>query len=462
MSSTGPTPSSPNPTAATTAAGHPGSRGTNRHAGGNDLFAQLMLLLGSAQDAPGNALAGPSADSDLPRGTGNAAPMADTGSETPADNPLAALMAWPSAAHALATGDLSRAAEGTDSADPARIGRRLAMEAGRDGQSAAMADGVDARTRNGDLSLPSGLQRLEHPEQLDPDTLLAMGRPATGGGAESEASITAPRATGARGAAGHPLVVGGAGGAGHRVQVLRSSDASQNPAMAARSTVLLDERFARLQRQATAAEPGTDAPTDTPAAAAGGWTGIAADRAVSPAVGEVATRPEAGAVGEASGADSGDHAGHSHRDSGADAHETPPGQATDDATPGTWGAQQLRHANLRVGEAGEQAIDIQLNMSGQALQVDFRTDDAQTRAQLAQEAGSLGDLLQRSGIELGGVSVGAQGHPSGHAGQTPDNPPRPPAGRAPAQQAGAQDPAPAAVPPPRPRTDGTRPLDLFI
>ena len=66
----------------------------------------------------------------------------------------------------------------------------------------------------------------------------------------------------------------------------------------------------------------------------------------------------------------------------------------DDNASGGWGAQHLRHASVRLGEPGEQAIDIQLSMAGQEVRVEFRTDDAQTRASLAQDGGAaLGELL---------------------------------------------------------------------
>ncbi|HEY9095743.1 MAG TPA: flagellar hook-length control protein FliK, partial [Hydrogenophaga sp.] len=77
--------------------------------------------------------------------------------------------------------------------------------------------------------------------------------------------------------------------------------------------------------------------------------------------------------------------------------------------------QQLRHANVRVGEGTDEAIDIRLSLEGDAVNVDFRTDNAEVRAGLQHNAGgALSDLMQRGGVQLGGVSVGAQSQQSGN------------------------------------------------
>jgi flagellar hook-length control protein FliK len=81
---------------------------------------------------------------------------------------------------------------------------------------------------------------------------------------------------------------------------------------------------------------------------------------------------------------------------------------------------QLRYANVRVGGGTEEAIDIRLSLEGDAVNVNFRTDNAEVRAGLQHNAGGpLSDLMQRSGLQLGGVSVGAQSQqPSGQSGQS--------------------------------------------
>ena len=64
--------------------------------------------------------------------------------------------------------------------------------------------------------------------------------------------------------------------------------------------------------------------------------------------------------------------------------------AAEEPTVTHWGTQHLRHASLRVdGEAGEQAIDIQLSMKGQEVQVAFKTDSAEARASLRENAGRI-------------------------------------------------------------------------
>lgn len=139
-----------------------------------------------------------------------------------------------------------------------------------------------------------------------------------------------------------------------------------------------------------------------------------------------------GAIGAAGQASSGQHsaAGQDHQEAlptGAMAPEAAEADAPDDAfsldaalapSEDPEGAEfmnphQLRHASVRVGEGTDEAIDIRLSLEGDAVHVDFRTDNAEVRAGLQHNAGgSLSDLMQRGGIQLGGVSVGAQSHSS--------------------------------------------------
>ena len=83
------------------------------------------------------------------------------------------------------------------------------------------------------------------------------------------------------------------------------------------------------------------------------------------------------------------------------------------------GLHQLRHASVRIGEGTDEAIDIRLALEGDTVNVNFRTDNAEVRAGLQHNAGgSLADMLQRSGLQLSGVSVDAQSpHPGGQSGQ---------------------------------------------
>ena len=130
-----------------------------------------------------------------------------------------------------------------------------------------------------------------------------------------------------------------------------------------------------------------------------------------------------------------------------------------------WSSQQLRHAHLRLGEGGLDSLDIRLSMQGQDLSVDFRSDNADIRQSLAQQANqSLASLLERSGIALADVSVGAQQRQPGDPGAG-DNPgQRPGSTQSGRGQGGAEAAAPAVRPLAQPalRADGSRPLDLFV
>lgn len=131
-----------------------------------------------------------------------------------------------------------------------------------------------------------------------------------------------------------------------------------------------------------------------------------------------------------------------------------------------WSTQQLRHAHLRLGDGGLDSLDIRLSMKGQDLSVDFRSDNAEIRQSLAQQANlSLASLLERSGIALADVSVGAQNRQPGGQGAASDQ------GQGSAQngrgaigRADGADPASAAQPLAQlaMRADGSRPLDLFV
>jgi flagellar hook-length control protein FliK len=131
-----------------------------------------------------------------------------------------------------------------------------------------------------------------------------------------------------------------------------------------------------------------------------------------------------------------------------------------------WSTQHLRHAHLRLGEGALDSVDIRLSMQGQDLSVDFRTDNADIRQSLAQQANqSLATMLERSGIALADVSVGAQQQqrqPQGQGSEPQrggglEQVGRGPAGRAEAESVAIR--APAAQPL---RADGSRPLDLFV
>lgn len=148
----------------------------------------------------------------------------------------------------------------------------------------------------------------------------------------------------------------------------------------------------------------------------------------------------------------------------------PQGEAAPEPEPtqiSHWSTQQLRHAHLRLGEGALDSVDIRLSMQGQELSVDFRTDNADIRQSLAQQANqSLAVLLERSGIALADVSVGAQQQQRQSAGQNGE-PQRDTTAQVGRSRAAARVGADASVAMHAPtahalRADGSRPLDLFV
>ena len=132
-----------------------------------------------------------------------------------------------------------------------------------------------------------------------------------------------------------------------------------------------------------------------------------------------------------------------------------------------WSTQHLRHAHLRLGDGALDSVDIRLSMQGQELSVDFRTDNADIRQSLAQQANqSLAVLLERSGIALADVSVGAQQQQRQSTGQNSESQ-RDSTAQEGRSRAAARVQADASVAMHAPaaqalRADGSRPLDLFV
>ncbi|GAA6143250.1 flagellar hook-length control protein FliK [Hydrogenophaga sp. 5NK40-0174] len=134
---------------------------------------------------------------------------------------------------------------------------------------------------------------------------------------------------------------------------------------------------------------------------------------------------------------------------------------------GRWGANQVRQATLRVGDSASDAIDIQLRMNGQEAQVSFRTDNAEARASLEQNANeSLQDMLGRSGIQLSDVSVSGQHQDGSQASQQGNGQPgssqNGSAHRSGDRHGEAEAVAPQTARPVQRRSDGSEPLDLFV
>lgn len=458
-SSTGPAAHGNTP-ASQTQGHHAGARAQGRTAAGTpgnaDLFANLLLLLNAGSDLPADALAS-ALDSGTQAGPDDAAALAQDGTQ----NPLAGLLGWAGAPLPLLPATAAAATDQNGTGRLPLVGDATAAASGRT---------TTATTTAAAAQLADGLTPTATPETLDPDTLAALARanaPAeaatpsaapvritawrsTAGLAPHAAGLSAAQAVSGASAAHASIsqttfaqaAVGRTGGA----------DAASALAPQMRSTVQLDERFAQASADSDATAPSATSGTGGPGGARG--------EALPGASGGTGAGGAGGGAGQDASADlSQGYSPASDDPSASDAAAQAAGD-TDDSASGGWGAQHLRHASVRVGEPGEQTIDIQLTMAGQEVRVEFRTDDAQTRAGLAQDGGaSLGDLLQRSGLDLGGVSVGAQGQSPGQ-----DPPARAPQAQPqPAAQRGREADAPAsAAQPPRPRADGSRPLDLFV
>ncbi|OGB19691.1 MAG: hypothetical protein A3I64_09540 [Burkholderiales bacterium RIFCSPLOWO2_02_FULL_67_64] len=420
-------------------AGKP-AREASGTATGADLFSNLLSLLSAAVEPPAGAEAL------------NDSSAAGDAQADPNANPLAALLTWPGPGSALA---------------PTPPSGALAAQAmgGAAGKPLPSADAPAA-----DPAL-QGMTLLDTPAEPDAQTLAALGRgTAAAPAGPAQAPGKAPPALGqvpttrslqwrsAGAMAQHAVAAPSATASAHQqhsaAQAVDVGPGQTTASLTAmRSTVALHDRMGRTST------------TEAPALAA---AGAAAGPFVLGAAGGAGAQTDAGAGG--GGAQPGALAEGGEAELTTDeawaesAQEAAlNGEADTEAeVVSHWGTQNLRHASLRVGEGGEDAIDIQLSMSGQEVQVDFRTDSAEARASLAQNAGeSLAELLQRGGIQLGGVSVGGgQGQASGGPGQRPAE-----AGVRPARAGGAAsgvDSATTAPTAPRPRADGSQPLDLFV
>lgn len=408
--------------------------------GGSDLFSSLLALLSATHDAPALAADEGAGGSERP---GKGLPKA---SDAPEHNPLAGLLGWPGATpqtKAQAGGEavpigaapavrLSATPQDTHS-QPDPLGTRAAATL----QANPAPTQLDASAQ--------GLTLLETPAAPDASTLATLARAGTG---EATAKPKTPGSEAATRALAWRSTVGAATGtstpAPPNGQAAGTDKLpSAHPALLAqtRSTVALDERFGSTQD------------SETPLAA----TGVAAS--AGPATGGQSPGSGSGSPGAAPETHSPDTAAERHEQVGSDTAFADTAREADEMAQAHWGTPQLRHASLRVGEAGEDPIDIQLAMTGQELSVEFRTDSTEARASLAQDAGkSLGDLLQRSGIQLGNVSVGAQSQQQGEPGRAPA--PTPSLGRGRPGGENEASAAPAATL--RPRLDGSRPLDLFV
>lgn len=406
-------------------ASKPAQQGSNARANADkpaeDLFASLLSLVSDTHQAP----TGSDGDTAV-----DAAAEAD---DLPDDNPLAALLAW-----------------GLPGSTPSATGT---------GAAAAPTPGkAEGAAREGGIDV-SGMTRVDEAAPALPNAAAqaraaAASRPAFSP-LNPNAATPSPTAAAQRAADGNALQ-GGAPAMVWQRGAVSSTDALQQQQSAqfaqVRATVALNER---LGVASTGAEVGPN-PTNPREFALSGPAASAT--ATGPAQDGSLTAASGTAPGDSSGGGS-DASSQSFTDQGNGDGRPQTGAETEAPTVSHWGTQHMRHASLRVGGEGTDAIDIQLAVKGQEVQVAFQTDNAEARATLRESAGdSLADLLQRSGIQLGGVSVGSQGQAQGDG-----SPHQPRAAGLSTEALGraSQAAEPATRPVLTPRTDGSRPLDVF-
>lgn len=446
---------SPNTAPATRPGSASGQRPGAPAADDNSLFSSLLGLLSTTHALPTDSagLAG----EDSPAGSQLLEPGTGDPGDDPAlavlpdatDNPLAALLAWPGAAAAV------------DASKPPGATSLHAATAAGPGRLTGPA-GQTPETRADGSPVPADMTVLDPPTEPDEHTLATLSRTtAAPGSAGAEAlrnaqgqptgvAADATRNASSKGALRQSAWRSTAAIGNAAAQSVSSTRHAFNVSVTGhtdtvaaqvRSTVTLDERF----NAATTITTATMAPGQAGAGlvsaalpggdAGSGQTGHSGGQAIPEGAENKATEADASAPFETLAEE-------------------------DAASLGAWNPQNLRQASLRVGGSNEEAIDIRLSLAGEALNVDFRTDNAETRASLQQSAGAqLSDLLQRSGIQLGGVSVGAQQQGQGQPGQ-PGSQASTRGPQAPAANAAALPAQNAAQP--RPRSDGSQPLDMFV
>lgn len=415
----------PKPVEANARPAQAGARAQDRKPESGDIFSSLLSLLTNTQVLPEAVTASSAAPQD------NA--TRDKEERDGPENPLTALMSWglPAAADvAPGTKAGDQRAESNTSRPDAAIG------------------GADAPSAEGKIDITDMTPVEPTPVDIAPKGSVALPANAVRPGAPLAPTARAADVT-------HSSVAGTqwrhASMASTETQAIQQA---AHPGSQVRSTVALNERFGLAPGVPLATAELREANTEGFSLPTSGGAGSRAP--------ESATALPGAASGEgATGSDStgSDASAFDQADGQAD---TPYAEANagEEPTVTHCGTQHLRHASLRVGgEAGEQAIDIQLSMKGQEVQVEFKTDSAEARASLREHAGeSLGDLLGKSGIQLGGVSVGAQGQQGARGDEG--------AARQNGMRGVAQtSPTPAAAPSRAahagPRADGSQPLDVF-
>ncbi|WP_137919919.1 flagellar hook-length control protein FliK [Hydrogenophaga sp. 2FB] len=384
----------------------------------SDLFSALLALVSDTHAT---------AATDEPQDT------TKTDVDPTALDPLAAMMAW-----------MVPAQSATDTDASARTAAKGPATADADTPRAQGVD-IEGMTRVDEPATPNAAAQAR---------AAAASRPAFSPfnpHASAATAATSARATdGQASSSGTPAMVWQRGNPG--TEALQQQNATQLAQV--RSTVALNKRFglAGVPPELNAAAPSPSEFTTSRGTGSGPISGPASTTDTSTA-GLVGT----GAANDA-GSGNGEHAADAQTHDGQPQNPAEAGREAEGPTVSHWGTQHLRHASLRVGgEGGADAIDIQLQVKGQEVQVAFQTDNAEARAHLRESAGeSLADLMQRGGIQLGSVSVGSQGQAQSDTSRQPR--PTGPSTEALGRTASAaQAPRPLA----QPRTDGSRPLDVF-
>lgn len=453
-------PSGPSSTSQTVQAnrpGQPGARRASEPGADNSLFANLLSLLADTHEQPL-----PDLGAEVDVGTGEEEVLLAS-EEAPEDNPLAALAGWPGSPVPVDPTNAATAGAGAGAkADAAVDQAELATDTPTETDPVLQATDepapeIDmAAHRAAHESPPGAAATAQRPQAA----LKGLSATAQAQAQPLKSGAAAPSATAVQQLDGNRMTWRRTGGGA--AESASHSGAAQLAGV--RSTVTLNDRFGHL------AGPVLNPVASRDAMASGLATvqttgGANTTTGTGTAAGSVAGSTTALAAGSASGADTG---GGDHADDAPNTEQDGQGAEVFDASTEAegqqishWGTQNLRHASLRVGQGGQDAIDIQLSVKGQEVQVDFRTDNADARASLRNSADeSLAEMLQRSGIQLAGVSVGAQGQGSernASSGETTAQR----AGRASQRVAGTPlaPEAPRMVPL---RADGSRPLDLFV
>ena len=427
-----------------------------------DLFASLLGFLSATRDA------GLPADGAAPTALETAAQVDLIESDdapVPSDNPLAALLSWPGApvlqADLSGPGGAALGPGGTDTSnqapDTTLNGKPGPLTAAASGPSHATASGAGSGAA--DLQ---GMTLLDQPVQADAELQASLeaathstgaARPNAGSATRADASAFASRPASWRSTTAlahhnnHGALSTTATSTTNQIQLGQAAQVrvmADTGLPASRSTLTLDERFSTSSQNEGS----------SPLAAFGAHGQTASHSGSDP------SSSGGGAFAEALNAERPEN--DANESEFTLAPETPEDAALQEEA--ALSPQQLRYASLRIGEGSDEAIDIQLALRGEQLNVDFRTDNPEARAGLQQNAtGTLADLLQRGGIQLGQVSVGAQSQGQERQGNAS---PRSMVS-SPARRSGTTglDPAggdaPRAQPAPR-RQDGSRPLDLFV